>query len=73
MDFSNIKHVIEITSEGNTSLIDSYLSEGWQLLHVGTAVADIHNNQLYYSVVYVLGTDDEDLFNKNLKELNDLI
>lgn len=55
----DIVFTLEFDDDSANSRANEYLQKGWTLLHVGTRVVDIHNGQLYYNTVYVVGADQQ--------------
>lgn len=54
---SDIVFTLEFSDDAANSSANDYLEKGWQLLHVGTKLVDIHNGQAYYNTTYVVGAN----------------
>lgn len=51
----NLSHVLELDDDAANSKANELIKKGWKLLHVGTKLVDIVNQQAYYNTCYVLG------------------
>ncbi|MGX5634285.1 hypothetical protein [Bacillus thuringiensis] len=65
----DIVFTLEFDDSAN-SRANNYLEKGWTLLHVGTKVIDLYNEQTYYNTAYVVGANQEqyDAYKKELEE-----
>ncbi|AVR33704.1 MULTISPECIES: hypothetical protein [Bacillus] len=68
----DIVFTLEFDDDIANSRANDYLEQGWTLLHVGTKLIDIHNEQAYYNTTYVVGANQEqyDKYKKELEEDN---
>ena len=51
----NLSHVLEFDCNDANSKANGLIEKGWKLLHVGTKLVDIENQQACYNTCYVLG------------------
>ncbi|WP_144505443.1 hypothetical protein [Bacillus mycoides] len=64
----DIVFILEFDDDAASSRANDYLEQGWTLLHVGTKLIDIYNEQAYYNTTYVVGANQKQ-YNKYKKEL----
>ncbi|BAR82944.1 hypothetical protein ACTFRD_30435 [Bacillus cereus group sp. MYBK249-1] len=66
----DIVFTLEFDDDSANSRANNYLEKGWTLLHVGTKVIDLYNEQTYYNTAYVVGANQEqyDAYKKELEE-----
>lgn len=66
----DIVFTLEFDDDSANSRANDYLEKGWILLHVGTKVIDLYNEQAYYNTAYVVGAnqDQYDAYKKELEE-----
>ncbi|RRG09743.1 MAG: hypothetical protein DUD32_05995 [Lactobacillus sp.] len=54
-----IVFTLEFSDDNAQSRANKKLAQGWLLLHVGTKVIDIVNDQMYYNTAFVVGATKE--------------
>ncbi|MGX5634477.1 hypothetical protein [Bacillus thuringiensis] len=67
---NDIVFTLEFDDDSANSYANDYLEKGWTLLHVGTKLIDIYNEQAYYTTAYVIGATQKQ-YDEYKKELTD--
>lgn len=68
-----IVFTLEFDDDFANDRANRYLEKGWRLLHVGTKVVGINNEQFYYNTAYVVGADQEQYKAYQEEEKRDLL